>query len=69
MTDHLSARTRRRLSRSPFAPPPDQLELPLAKLPIRVLADAGKRRPPGPVITRYVCPNCGGPHPRADCRT
>lgn len=41
--DHLSERTRRRLSRSPQAPPSDQQELPVAKLPVRVLADRTKR--------------------------
>jgi hypothetical protein len=24
-------------------------------------------RPVAPVVVRYVCPRCGGPHPAASC--
>ncbi len=47
--------------------------------PMAVVHQVGKRgsrgkrrrprgRPdPGPVMVRFVCPRCGGRHPRADC--
>jgi hypothetical protein len=65
--DHLSTRTQRRLARSAFAPAPDQQELLVAELSTRVLADRTTNRPLAPVTSRYVCPNCNGPHPRDRC--
>jgi hypothetical protein len=29
--------------------------------------DPGSRREPAPIVVRYQCPLCAGPHPRAQC--
>lgn len=35
----------------------------------RRVRDGEREREPTPVVVRYECPDCGGPHPRSACNS